>query len=73
MPKKPQQPQSRRHIFIYDEDWEWLEGAYGQSSPNKLGTGIAIRALVHKFVLAQRAKTQQLLDARPSPSGDDEI
>lgn len=60
---KPQRP---RHIPILDEDWEYLEKAYGTSSESKMGVGPAIRAIVNNFVKAQRALVQKKLDARPS-------
>ena len=66
MSKKAILPQHRRHIMIYDEDWEFLEQNYGPSSASRLGAGIAVREWLHKRVLELRAKQNERLDARAS-------
>lgn len=58
---KPQRP---RHIPILDEDWEYLEKAYGAASESKMGVGPAIRAIINDFVKMQKALIQKKLDAR---------
>jgi hypothetical protein len=63
MVARARQPQRPRHVPILDEDWEWLEKAYGATSESKLGPGPAIRYIVHQFVKAQKAKEQVLVDA----------
>ena len=68
MTQRTGKPQRPRHIPILDEDWEWLEAAYGPASPSKLGVGPAIRASVNNFVKAQRAKAQKILDGRAQPA-----
>jgi hypothetical protein len=51
MTKKALLPQSRRHVMIYDEDWQWLERHYGPGSPHeKIGISGAVKTLVHRFV-----------------------
>lgn len=62
MTARARQPQRPRHIPILDEDWLWLEKAYGQTSEQKIGPGPAIRFIVHKFVTSQRAAEQALVD-----------
>lgn len=64
MVAKARLPQRPRHVPIIDEDWEWLEKAYGPTSESRLGPGPAIRFIVHKFVTSQRAQEQQILDKR---------
>lgn len=63
MSKKAPLPYSRHHILIYDEDWEFLEKAYGKGSPHEaLGISGAIRAIIHQKVLGLKAKINQQLD-----------
>lgn len=62
MTRKSLLPQTRHHIQVYDEDWLWLVAAYGDNSESRLGPGPAVRQLVHKFVLGQKAKEQGLLN-----------
>ena len=64
MSLRAKQAQRPHHVPILDEDWAWLEKAYGASSESKLGPGPAIRYIVHKFVLSQKAQEQALLDKR---------
>lgn len=66
MAKKHSLPQSRRHIFINDEDWEFLESRFGKSSPTPKGVGWIIRELIHAKVkqirereVAERMKRQE--------------
>ncbi len=57
MSKKSTRPQSRHHILIYDEDWEFLSQNYGPGSHNAaLGISGAIRGIVHQRVQGMRAK-----------------
>ena len=62
MSKRAIRPQSRRHILVYDEDWKWLETAFGASSPGRLGVGPIIRQIVHLYVGRLRSKTQIEID-----------
>ena len=63
MSKRSTLPQRRRHIFIYDEDWAFLDSVYGQGQAKDLGgVGTAIRAVVHAWVERLRAQAQQVID-----------
>lgn len=71
MSKKAALPYSRHHILIYDEDWEFLEKAYGKGSANEaLGISGAIRAIVHQKVLGLKAKINQQLDTQDSQGAE---
>lgn len=73
MTRRAPHPQTPRHVPIFDEDWEWLEKAYGPASPGKVGVGPTIRHLVHVFVKAQKAKEEMLVEQKlatqPQPGG----
>lgn len=56
MSKRAERPQSRRHIFVYDEDWEFLTSHFGPSSDNKRGVGWAIRQIIHQKVKSIRER-----------------
>ncbi len=62
MPRKAKLPQRRRHIFVFDEDWEFLNQAYGVDSPSRLGVSVAVREIIHVKVLALRAQLQDRYD-----------
>ncbi len=74
MSKKSTLPQSRHHIIIFDEDWEWLSQNYGPGSHNSMvGTSGAIRAIIHQRVLGMKAKANGELDRlrdEQRPTGD---
>lgn len=55
-------PQSRRHVLIFDEDWNFLNTWFGDSSTVKTGVGPAIRAIVHQRVEYLKAKQAARLD-----------
>jgi hypothetical protein len=59
-------PQSRRHTFIYDEDWAWLTAFTAPRDEEPLSPGQLIQSVVHAYVTAARAKSQQV----PSKSPD---
>ena len=61
--RKGAQSQSRRHIHIYDEDWEWLLKHFGPESPERFGTSKAVRNIIHAFVKASKARQQTAIDA----------
>lgn len=70
-------PQSRRHIILFDEDWDWLVQAYGPGGfKSEVGVSNAIRTIIHQRVLGMKAKMNgeldQLRDAQ-RPTGDDSI
>lgn len=56
MSRKAIYPQSRRHILIYDEDWEYLSRRYGQNSISRVGIGAMIRNMIHLHVKALRER-----------------
>jgi len=56
MSKKVSLPQSRRHLFIYDEDWEYLSKLFGANSPNSIGVSAAVRAIIHAKVKQLRQR-----------------
>jgi hypothetical protein len=62
--KKSELPQSRRHIMIFDEDWEFIDQYYGPRSDSRLGTGTAIRNLIHRAVVHLKSEAQRLADHR---------
>jgi len=61
--KKNLLPASRRHVMMFDEDWEWLEAQYGSNSPSKIGVAEAVRIVVHNFCKKQREAVNQRLSA----------
>ena len=51
--------------MIFDEDWRFLELRYGRANgPSAIGTGTAIRDLVHGWVSKVKAKEQAEIDKR---------
>ena len=57
-------PQTRRHVHIFDEDWEFLNTHYSIHSPNPVGVSQAIRTIVHAKVEEIRAKQTRAIDQR---------
>lgn len=72
MSRKLDGPVLRRHVQIYEEDWEYLMRAYGPGSPTRFGVGPAIRQIVHAKVAALKAKYQELVDSRKQPTAEEE-
>lgn len=67
MPKRSALPQSRHHLMLFDEDWEYLSSRYGASGvTSHVGVGEVIRALVHKAVRQLRAAETEVRDQRGS-------
>lgn len=64
MSKKTILPQSRRHILLYNEDWEYLETRFGPKGIKPVGISNVIRALVHRRVLAWREAENEAMTAR---------
>lgn len=62
MSRKAKLPQSRRHIFVYDEDWKFIQQAYGVGTGSRLGVSGAIREIIHAKVVVLRAKIQERYD-----------
>ena len=51
-------PKSRRHIFVYDEDWEFLERHFGPRAPTsqRIGVGNISAEIIHAKVAELRAR-----------------
>jgi hypothetical protein len=64
--KKSLFPQSRRHIFIYDEDWDFLDKWYSKTSPFPIGVGAACRDIIHQRVQFLKAKQNEMIDKLPA-------
>lgn len=64
MAKKSTLPQSRRHILVFDEDWAFIETHFGPNSFRPLGTGPAIRMIIHQKVLQLRGLQETRRDER---------
>ena len=67
MPRKSIRPQTRHHIMVFDDDWDFLLRAFGPSSVRPIGPGIAARGIIHEFVKKARARiseTQQSLEEK---------
>lgn len=62
MSRKVSIPQSRRHVQIFDEDWEFLFAEFGPGSKNNIGVGVAIRTIVHRKVQDMKAKANEAFD-----------
>ena len=74
MSRRAKFPQSRHHVMIYDEDWDWLSTMFGAQNGNGTGAGTVIRELVHRQVArlreasAQREAELAGLDQAPAAS-----
>jgi hypothetical protein len=53
-------PQSRRHIWFYDEDWEFIEKFLGPSA--SLSPGSYAREVVHKWVQHKREEQDRQVE-----------
>lgn len=62
MSKRNSLPQSRRHIFVYDEDWDFLVENYGPGAEKAMGVSTAIRTIIHAKVLGLKALANQRYD-----------
>lgn len=62
MTRKSDNPSSRRHILVFDDDWEFLERSFGPSSESRLGVGPAIRQIIHIYVGNLRNNVQAKVD-----------
>jgi len=50
-------PQSRRHIWVYDKDWAFLDSHFGDTSESRMGVGAMVREIVHNY--CERLKARQ--------------
>lgn len=77
MSKKSTLPQSRHHILIYDEDWEYLMRNYGPGSHgSQVGISGAIRAVLHQRVQGMKARENKEIDGMRDEmrdTGDDSV
>ena len=62
MPPSIEAPSTRRHLMIRDDDWEFLNMAYGPGSRSKMGISNALRELIHTSVMRMRARVEARLD-----------
>lgn len=63
MSKKSPLPHSRHHLFLYDEDWEFLQANYGPGSINhKVGVSGAVKTVVHAFVKRLKARSAEAFE-----------
>lgn len=61
---------SRRHIQVFDEDWEFLEKHFGMQSRKRIGAGTMCRNIIHVYVKKIRANAQAQLDQKDPPDDD---
>jgi hypothetical protein len=64
MSKKLTLPATRRHLEIFNEDWEFLESEYGRYSASRVGISEVVRAMIHKWVLTLKARAAEAADGR---------
>lgn len=63
MTKRSLIPQSRRHVHVYDEDWEFLAGIYSPDNGTSIrGPSHAIREIVHRQVGKIRERSERMID-----------
>jgi hypothetical protein len=71
MSKRSLFPQSRRHIWVYDKDWAFLDAHFGDQSESKMGVGAMVREIVHNYVerlKARQAGAQDTEQQRKAPT-----
>lgn len=73
MPKKLNLPSSKRHVLLFDEDWEYLEARFGPSGIRPVGISRVIRAIIHQKVQALKVAEISLRDTSPRVSGGTHI
>lgn len=64
MSKKSRLPHSPRHIYLYDEDWEFLETRFGPTGFKPVGVSRVIKELIHNQVLVWREAENRATTAR---------
>jgi hypothetical protein len=72
MPRHSDRPQSRRHIFIYDEDYEFLIQQYGPDGVYPIGISEAVRRIIHGKVLQMRQRAIDAMDRLSQAGSMDE-
>lgn len=66
MSRKSIAPQSRRHIWIFDDDWSFIESRFGKFSPSQMGTSAAVRTILQAWVANMRKKEQDQVEKKES-------
>lgn len=70
MSKKALLPQSVHHVYIYDEDWEFLETRFGQRHGiEPVGVSFVLKELVHKQVTSWREAENKAATTRMRSRG----
>lgn len=59
MPRREAKPLRRFHAYLYADDYDWLEGIYGQ----KIGVAKALRQIVAGF----RKRVEEKISATREP------
>lgn len=72
MSKKSILPQRRRHVWLYDEDWNWLtewrkakHGGFRSETDELYGNGAIVREMIHARIKAAKDKQIRALDSAP--------
>lgn len=69
MSKKVGPGTSRRHVHLFDEDWDFLSTVFGRDNPKRVSVAEAIRTIVHASVRNMRARAEAARDrAEPTPA-----
>jgi hypothetical protein len=58
--RKNLKPQSRHHVHIFDEDWDFLMAHFGRDSPRGVTISEVIRQLVHIAVGRMKARSDEV-------------
>jgi len=62
MTKRPEQPLVRKHVMLFEEDWEFLSENYGPGGAKPIGVSDAIRKIVHAKVNGLKARATAAFD-----------
>lgn len=57
---------TRRHVHIFDDDWEFLIDHYGRASAKPITASAAVRTMVHLFVKRLKAKAEEEMGLSPA-------
>ena len=57
-------PSSRRHIHVFDEDWDFIVLHYGDGAPpgSRVGAAVVCREIIHRHIARVRAAQNEALD-----------
>lgn len=67
MPRKESEEVVRKHLWVYEDDWAWLEAMYGQN----VGVSKAVRTIIRQFRKQAEAKASAV--AKPMEVSDVEL